>query len=110
MNLVRYHDNLKTVVPNIAKGWKWNDDFTELTVYLRKGHKWSDGAPFSAGDVVFWYNDLIMDNGIYEKPPDRWLFAGKPMKVVAVNPTTVKFTFPVPKVNEASAACWRAYR
>ncbi len=96
VNLFRYHDDLKTVVPNVARSWKWNNDFTELTVVLREGHKWSDGAPFTAEDIVFWYEDLILNKDIYEKTPNRWLFAGKPMQVAAVTPTMVKFTFPVP--------------
>lgn len=96
VNLVRYHDDLKTIVPNVARAWEWNKDFTELTIYLRKGHKWSDGAPFTANDIVFWYNDLILNKDVYEKTPDRWLFAGKPMKVAAIDGQTVKFIFPVP--------------
>lgn len=96
VNLFRYNDDLKTVVPNIAKGWAWNDDFTELVVTLRKGHKWSDGAPFTSEDIVFWYQDLILSKEIYEKTPDRWLFAGNPMQVTALDEITVKFTFPVP--------------
>jgi len=51
VNLVRYSDDLETIVPNVAKGWEWNDDFTQLTFFLRKGQKWSDGAPFGAEDV-----------------------------------------------------------
>ena len=27
VNLVRYSDDLQTIVPNVAKGWEWNDDF-----------------------------------------------------------------------------------
>jgi peptide/nickel transport system substrate-binding protein len=38
VNLVRYSDDLETIVPNVAKGWEWNDDFTQLTFFLRKGH------------------------------------------------------------------------
>ncbi|MEC8643102.1 MAG: ABC transporter substrate-binding protein, partial [Pseudomonadota bacterium] len=41
VNFVRYSDDLLTIVPNVAKDWKFNDDFTELTFHLRKGHKWS---------------------------------------------------------------------
>ena len=35
VNLVRYSDDLQTIVPNIAKAWKWNSDFTQLTFHLR---------------------------------------------------------------------------
>ena len=96
VNFVRYADDLKTVVPNVAKAWSWNDDYTVLTITLRKGHKWSDGAPFTAEDVAFWYNDLILNPDVYEKVPDRWLFAGKPVKVEAMDEVTVRMTFPVP--------------
>lgn len=96
VNFVRYADDLQTVVPNVAKAWAWNDDFTKLTFTLRKGHKWSDGAAFTAHDVAFWYNDLILNKDVYEKTPGRWLFAGKPVKVVAEDDVTVSFTFPVP--------------
>ncbi|MCZ6773760.1 MAG: ABC transporter substrate-binding protein, partial [Proteobacteria bacterium] len=27
VNLVRFSDDLTTIVPNIAKSWSWNDDF-----------------------------------------------------------------------------------
>ncbi|MBO9475828.1 ABC transporter substrate-binding protein [Shimia sp. R10_1] len=96
VNFVRYSDDLQTVVPNIAKAWGWNEDKTVLTITLREGHKWSDGAPFTAEDVAFWYNDLLLNRDILEKTPDRWLFAGEPINVEAVDAVTVRMTFPVP--------------
>ncbi len=95
VNFVRYADDLQSVVPNIAKAWSWNDDYTQLTITLRKGHKWSDGAPFTAEDVVFWMEDIILNPDVYEKTPDRWLFSGEPVSVTAVDDVTVQFNFPV---------------
>jgi len=97
VNLVRFSDDLQTIVPNIAKGWKWNSDFTKLTFYLRKGHKWSDGKPFTAEDVKFWYDHLALSPLIMEKPKDYVLVNGKPMKVEVVDPQTVVFNLPAPK-------------
>lgn len=96
VNLVRYADDLQTIVPNVAKSWAWNDDYTQLTFTLRKGHKWSDGKPFTADDVVFWYNDLILNTDVYEKTPARWLFGDEPITVEAIDPQTVRFTMAVP--------------
>ncbi|SQD77960.1 ABC transporter substrate-binding protein [Moritella yayanosii] len=96
VNLVRFSDDLATVVPNVAKSWEWNSDFTVLKVTLRKGHKWSDGAPFTAEDVVFWYNNILMDKHVIEKPKDRFLSAGKAVKVKTLNATTVQFTMNEP--------------
>ena len=97
VNLVRYSDDLTTIVPNIAKDWKWNSDYTQLTFYLRKGHKWSDGQPFTAEDVKFWYDHLALSPLIMEKPKDYVLVGGKPMTVNVVDPQTVVFNLPAPK-------------
>jgi len=97
VNLVRYSDDLQTIVPNVAKSWEWNDDFTQLTFHLRKGHKWSDGAPFGARDVKFWYDNLAVDTNVREKPKDYVLVAGEKMNVVVVDEQTVQFNLPSPK-------------
>ncbi len=97
VNLVRYSDDLQTIVPNVAKGWEWNEDFTQLTFFLRKGHKWSDGAPFGARDVKFWYDNLVTDTNIREKPKDYVLVGGKKMDLVVVDEQTIQFNLPAPK-------------
>ncbi|WP_435140552.1 ABC transporter substrate-binding protein [Pseudopelagicola sp. nBUS_19] len=97
VNLVRYSDDLQTIVPNIAKSWDWNEDFTKLTFTLRKGHKWSDGAPFTSADVKFWYDGLMMDTNIFEKPKDYVTVAGERMTVDAPDDVTVVFNLPAPK-------------
>jgi peptide/nickel transport system substrate-binding protein len=39
------------ILPELATGWTWSEDGTELTFPLRKGVKWHDGQPFTAADV-----------------------------------------------------------
>ncbi len=97
VNLLRYSDDLETIVPNVAKGWEWNDDFTQLTFFLRKGHKWSDGAPFTAEDVEFWYENLALDKTVREKTKDYALVGGEPMTVDVIDAQTVRFNLPSPK-------------
>ncbi|OWU84172.1 peptide ABC transporter substrate-binding protein [Oceanicola sp. 22II-s10i] len=97
VNLVRYADDLQTIVPNVAKSWEWNDDFTQLTFKLRKGHKWSDGAPFTSADVKFWYDNIALDSKVIEKPKGYALVADKPMTVDTPDDETVVFNLPSPK-------------
>jgi len=97
VNLVRYSDDLQTIVPNVAKDWKWNDDYTQLTFFLRKGHKWSDGAPFTAEDVKYWYDNLSLNPKVYEKPKNYVLVGGERMTVDVIDPQTVRFNLPAPK-------------
>ena len=44
-------NTLRSIVPDLATGWAWNEEGTELTFPLRKGIKWHDGKPFTAADV-----------------------------------------------------------
>ncbi|MEL6582673.1 MAG: ABC transporter substrate-binding protein [Pseudomonadota bacterium] len=97
VNLVRFADDLVTIVPNVAKGWAWNDDFTELTVTLRRGHKWSDGAPFTAEDIAFWYNHITMDENVVGSPRSLWTAGGEPIEVEAVDEVTAVFRMAAPK-------------
>ena len=55
-NLVIYDQHVKqnspqSIVPDLATGWSWNEDGTELTLPLHQGVKWHDGKPFTARDV-----------------------------------------------------------
>ncbi|MBV8095021.1 MAG: hypothetical protein JO110_17690 [Acetobacteraceae bacterium] len=42
---------MASIVPDLAIGWSWNEDGTELTMPLRQGVRWHDGKPFTAKDV-----------------------------------------------------------
>ena len=46
-------------IPWMGESFKFNDDFTEVVVTLRKGVEWSDGQPFTAKDVAFSLNLLL---------------------------------------------------
>src|SRR5207248_3956754 len=55
-NLVVYKQDVRqnspdSIVPELATGWTWSEDGTELTLPLRRGVTWHDGKPFTARDV-----------------------------------------------------------
>jgi peptide/nickel transport system substrate-binding protein len=54
-------NSLRSIVPDLATGWAWNEEGTELTFPLRQGVKWHDGKPFTAADVKCTF-DLLMDD------------------------------------------------
>jgi peptide/nickel transport system substrate-binding protein len=67
--LVQFAWDWNGVVPGVADSWESNEDGTEYTFTLRKGLKWSDGAPFTADDLVFYYEDVVMNAEISPVPP-----------------------------------------
>jgi peptide/nickel transport system substrate-binding protein len=52
----------QSIVPDLATGWSWNEEGTELTMPLRRGVKWHDGRPFTAKDVKCTW-DLLAGRG-----------------------------------------------
>lgn len=47
-----------TIEGGLAKSYTISDDLKTFTLYLRKGVRWSDGAPFTADDIVFVFEDM----------------------------------------------------
>jgi peptide/nickel transport system substrate-binding protein len=88
-------------VPNLATSWEWSSDGKELTMHLIKGLKWSDGEPFTADDVMFTWNDLILDPGVVRAASKRstWQIDGKDINLDKVDDNTIKWTFPVANPN-----------
>ncbi len=92
-----------TVEPNVAKGYTVNADYTVWTISLREGMKWSDGAPFTAEDCVWFYNAVcaneagikVDSKGVRNCHKDDE--TKNPAKVEKVDDYTFTVTFETPK-------------
>ena len=83
-------------VPDIAKSVELSPDFKSLIIKLRKGHKWSDGHPFTADDFIFIWEDVFLNKEIFPRPPLVLSPGGIPAKFVKVDDITVRIDFAVP--------------
>ncbi len=84
--------------PELAKSWEWSADGKELTMHLIEGAKWSDGAPFTADDVLFTWEGYIVDPNVNSpRKLDAWSWDGVATTLEKVDDYTIKFTFPVEK-------------
>ena len=95
-NLTRWDPQWINVVPNIAARYEVNKDATQYTFHLRKGMRWSDGAPFTANDIVFWYEDVLLNKALTPVIPPWLTSGGKPVVVQMQDETTIVFSFAVP--------------
>lgn len=84
------------MTPNLAKSWEVSDEGRTITVNLRKGLKWSDGAPFTADDIMFWYEDIYLNDEIVPVKSPYFLVNGKEGKLVKIDDYTIQFQFEDP--------------
>ena len=85
-----------TLMPHIAKGWEVSEDGTTFTLYLRPGMKWSDGAPFTADDFVFAFEDITMNDDITPIKPRYTKVDEEFFKVEKLDESTIRYTFHKP--------------
>ncbi|CAG7629292.1 Periplasmic alpha-galactoside-binding protein [Paenibacillus solanacearum] len=70
--LFRFKSDGSGVEPNVAKSYEVNADSTEFTIHLRKGMKWSDGVPFTADDVIFYWEHMLKKETFGKKIYDAY--------------------------------------
>lgn len=111
-SLVSLHPETGEVIPNLAKSWDISEDNLQYTFHLRRGVHWSDGAPFTAKDVLFTWKtffakerDALTGEVLEDEQgrpkyryPSRSTFSqlinGQEPLVEALDAHTVRFTTP----------------
>ena len=92
--LIRFGPQGPPLVPHVAKSYEASPDNKEFTFHLRKGMKWSDGHPFTADDILFWWVDECNNKAVRGTPPAIMKIKGKVGDIKKIDDYTVKFTFP----------------
>ena len=96
-SLFRFSPDGSKIEPKIAAGAEPAADFKTWTISLRKGAKWSDGAPFTADDILFWYKDVLLNKDLTPTLPGWMRNAdGTPAVVEKAGDFAVKFVFKEP--------------
>ena len=95
-NLVRWDAQWTQVIPNLAQSYSVNEDATVYTFRLRRGVRWSDGAPFTAEDIAFWYNDVLLNEALTAEVNAWRVFGGKKFSVKKIDDYAVEFVFDEP--------------
>jgi len=111
--LVRYSPDYTHIVGNLAKSWEISEDGKSITFHLRKGIKWSDGAPFTAEDFAFYWNDVILNDELMPVKPAVLKVGGKMGKFEKIDDYTFKLSFSEPYASlflEQMASLWPPLR
>lgn len=93
--LVGYDEKLQ-LKPDILKAV----DVAEgriFTLHLRRGHKWSDGAPFTTEDFRYYWEDVANNPELTPAGiPEELTVDGAPPIVTILDDVTVRYEWPTP--------------
>jgi len=88
--ILRANRDMSYAQPNIADAYEFSNDGKTMTIHLHPGIRWSDGEPFTADDVVFYFEHQAPYNDLNPVPPDSWIFGGELATAEKVDDYTVK--------------------
>ncbi len=94
------------ITANLAESWESNDEFTEWTVNLRQGVKWSDGEPFTSEDIEFFWFDNVLNDNVTDVGAGSLFQGGEPPTLEIIDDHTIKYTYsnPFPAFAEGQAS------
>ncbi len=95
--LFRFSEYGFPLVPHIARSVEVSPGNTEFTVHLRHGMRWSDGEPYTADDIMYWWEYEQNDDTLTAQGPHEIMrINGRAGWVEKIDDYTVKYCFPEP--------------
>lgn len=92
VHLSGFTTNWEEVYPEIARSIELAPDSMSATVTLRRGMRWSDGAPVTVDDILFFFDDISAHPDLPPLPAPL-IVAGVSTKVEKVDDHTAVFQF-----------------
>src|SRR6202047_2000949 len=113
-NLVMFDQHLaqnspRSIVPDLAISWSWNEEGTELKMPLRQGVKWHDGKPFTASDCKCTWDMLTgrSSEKLRLNPRKSWYRNLEEVKANGDYEVTFRLKRPQPSLLAMLASGWR---
>lgn len=84
------------LVPDILENFEVEEGRI-FTLHLRKGHKWSDGKPFTSEDFRYCWEDVSLNKKLSRGgPSQQMLVEGKPPVFEVLDEVTVRYSWDKP--------------
>ena len=93
--LMTYNEKLETI-PDVLEKLDVEDGRI-FTLHLRKGHKWSDGQPFTSEDFRYYWDDVANNKRLSPSgPPLPLVPGGKLPKFEIIDAETIRYSWETP--------------
>ncbi len=89
-----------------AKSLEMKDGGREWIIHLREGLKWSDGMPFTADDILFYYEDIALNEELSPRLPPTLKAGDEIIKMEKIDDYTVRISSSIPYHFELQSSLW----
>lgn len=100
-------------IHNLAESHVFEDEGRTAIFKIRRGVRWSDGAPFTVDDILFWYEDMTLNDDARSLSsfPSNFLVEGRPVQMSKVDDFTLEVTShkPLGRILDLVSNYWIAY-
>ena len=94
--LFRYNQTASAFEPDLAESHAWSNNNRTLTLKLREGLRWSDGEPFTTADMLFkWEQDMLNEDLTSSLDP-FYTLGGERAVWEAIDDSTLRITWAAP--------------
>lgn len=90
--LIEYNLQTYAIEPALAESWTITNNGTVYTFKLRRGVKWHDGRDFTADDVIFTFNQIVLNPEARAGEGPAFTYDGKPAQFTKIDNFTVRAT------------------
>ena len=96
--LIRINQVSSEIEPALAESWEVSEDGQTIVFLLKNNLQWSDGEPLTVDDVVFTFNDILLNEAITTDTRDvlRVGAEGKLPTVRKIGDRQIEFKIPEP--------------
>ena len=94
--ILRISPQYNAVLPGIAESYEFQNDGRTLLLSLVPGINWSSGEPFTADDILFWYEQVLLDDELTPSKPVYWMPGAELMTVSKVDTYNLRLDFAEP--------------
>lgn len=95
--LVRWSPLGYPIEPHLAKHVEVLDNNRQFIFHLRRGLRWSDGHPFTADDILYWWEYEELNPKVGSGTAPRWMRVGPTAgRIEKIDDLTIRFSFDKP--------------
>ncbi|GGH11839.1 peptide ABC transporter substrate-binding protein [Alsobacter metallidurans] len=90
------YDETLTLQPDLAQSYEEQDNRV-FTFTLRRGHRWSNGQPFTSEDFRYYWEDVALNKDLSPSgPPELFMVDGKLPRFEIIDDLRIRYSWDAP--------------